>query len=230
MRKPLLLALLPLSLAAQDRFSLALEAASQAGRSHHSSYRFIDEDTEIVASGEVRSKRRTQVGLTGTWKALAFGRLDLALTAGWRASAKADVWSRGQSAITSPLGNMTERFDERVATLDQRSLSLGAEATFRLPVEVGGGLQVRRERLDMVSQDREASATTTTTRPWVTLHAGWTWQASGLRPFTRLMAALPLTRSDFPTFGETETGSEGKDVARFLAPRGEVTLQAGLRF
>lgn len=194
-RTALLLTLATLSLAAQDRFSLGLDLASQTGRAQ---------------LGILESKQRTQFGLAGAWKVLSQDRMDLHLTGGLRFKAKADV------------DNIE---DGRVATLDHQSVSLGAEVTWHLPLEVGGGLQLRHERLSVHPIDPEdGSSSTNTTRPWLTAHAGWTWKIQDRTPFLRGQIAVPLTHTSL------EMDSSESEIIKSLAPKFEVALQVGLRF
>jgi len=207
MRTPLLLALATLSLAAQDRFHIGLDLASQAGRS------------QSFLGGTLESKQRTQFGLEAGWKAFARDRMDLRITAGLRFKADADVES-------SYLG-MTRH----IGSLEHQSLAVGAEVTWYLPFELGGGLQLRQERMNMVFPETGGpNLTATSTRPWLTAHAGWSGKAQGLRPFLRGRMALPLTHTNVTEPSDPDGDVSDTEVVKSLAPRFELSFQVGLRF
>jgi len=208
MRKLLLLTLVPLSLAAQDRFHVGLDLAHQGGASQT----FVAEDY-----AKIESKGRTQFGLTAGYRAMSIGRVQIRVTADLRLKADADVDAGRLWFGTS-----------RVGTLSHESVALGGEASWCGPVEVGGGLQFRHERMTLTPDAKGTVATrATTTRPWLTSHVGKTWKtAEGHRPFLRGTLSVSLDNSN----EDAKNLRAGEDLVKALAPGAELGFQVGLRF
>jgi len=205
MYAPFLLAFAILPLTAQDRFQIALDVAYQGSSTQHENFISIS------------ANQRTQSGLEVGWRPLSLGPVDIRLTAGMRAKSSSDV----------TVGAYYR--SDKIGTLSHESIDLGAEATWHRGVELGGGLQVRRERMTLSMTDATVpDASATIYRPWLTSHVGFSWKIQKVTPFFRGLLSIPLTEEKYTSESDVVVPSE--QLVKAMAPSVEIGVQVGLRF
>ncbi len=210
-RTSLLLMALASAAQAQDRWQVGLSLDQTNARSE-----------AIAGLFSLESKGTTGFGLMGAYDAAPLKGAMLRITAGVRFEGKGDL-----VASEGP-------FSLKFGDAKQSHISLGAEVAWKLPLEVGVGLQLRQERIRWTTvedADVVPGSSTSQLRPWLTAHLGHSWKAGSLQPFVRGGVALALTRTRMPGLEDQRPESEiGQDVAKALAPTLDLNLQVGLRF
>ena len=99
-------------------------------------------------------------------------------------------------------------------------VAIGVQADWKFLLNLHAGLDMRSEKLTTTTST--SSDSTTVTRPWVKVGAGFAMPTPAVSPFVRLEVAVPLTSSD--------TSSSTDDFRKAMAPSLQVALYGGIRF
>lgn len=99
-------------------------------------------------------------------------------------------------------------------------VAIGVQADWKFLLNLHAGLDMRSEKL--TTSTSTSSDSTTVTRPWVKVGAGFAMPTPAVSPFVRLEVAVPLTSSD--------TSNSTDDFRKAMAPSLQVALYGGIRF
>ena len=99
-------------------------------------------------------------------------------------------------------------------------VAIGVQADWKFLLNLHAGLDMRSEKLTTTTST--SSDSTTLTRPWVKVGAGFAMPTPAVSPFVRLEVAVPLTSSD--------TSNSTDDFRKAMAPSLQVALYGGIRF
>ncbi|HET8715093.1 MAG TPA: hypothetical protein VFM16_04675 [Holophagaceae bacterium] len=120
--------------------------------------------------------------------------------------------------------------------MSEEYLAAGVGLSWTQVVDFGFILEVRQESMDLKLSEAGMSYTsrTATTRPWLRLHAGYTFPVSmPVKPFVSLGYDLALSKRQ-PSSGELTSpivsSFAGDILSRTVLPKSQIELQAGIRF
>ena len=114
----------------------------------------------------------------------------------------------------------------RTWTFKHSFLAVGGQATWRLPADLGFGLEYRDEKLKYAY--RSMNESTSLGRVWLRAHLGYTWTYPGPNWSMGLAFAMPLSKPSSPDLSDPATGD--KDLLRALAPSQSLGVYVGGRF
>lgn len=120
--------------------------------------------------------------------------------------------------------------------MSEEYLAAGVGLSWTQVVDFGFILEVRQESMDLKLTEAGMSYTsrTATTRPWLRLHAGYTFPVSmPVKPFVSLGYDLALSKRQTTSeeVASSLVSSFGGDlISRTVLPKSQIELQAGIRF
>lgn len=213
---------------------LALPALAQGQRASLVFDQTKHQDTSLNTGGpafDLSTDNTTGLGLRYGFTAAHFGPTALEFEATYRPRGNEKYFK--QNGMEISYAN-TGGFEE--IKVSEEYLAAGVGLSWTQVVDFGFILEVRQESMDFKVAQAGASYTgrTATTRPWLRLHAGYTFpvQAS-LKPFVALGYDLALSKRQ-TTSEEVSSplvSSFGGDLlARTVLPKSQIELQAGIRF
>lgn len=214
---PLLLAALPLA-AAGPRMEVGLVL----GQAQASGYTMTRSEVGYTSSAHYDPSDPTTLGLRFGIDLARAGKSDFQVTATWQPMAKADFLVEHEATFDTGApyrGTFKAKYGYEY-------LAVGGRFTWKAPVELGVGLELRAEKVEF-SAAEEASENASLTRPWITLHAGHTWAGARVSPFLRLELALALTKESAPN---PNGNLSADDFIKPTAPTSHLMLIGGFRF
>ena len=147
-----------------------------------------------------------------------FGSAQIQLQASYHAQSRASI----PGFATAPSYTVREyiQFDD----LKNEGLSLGAEAQWRLGIEVGLGCELRYEKLQI------GTVQTSQTRPWLSGRFGYSLPMRTMRVVFGLQTGIALTNQGDPSYIRYYGFPEMDTLMKRISPRGEAGLYCGIRF
>jgi len=139
-------------------------------------------------SAEVKPHSPTAVGLRYGYDVGGLGSAQIQFQASYHAQSRASI----PAFTTAP--SYSERDYIHLDDLKNEGLSLGAEAQWRLGIEVGLGCELRYEKLQM------GTVQTSQTRPWLSGRVGYSLPMRTVRVVFGLQAGIALTNQGDPSF------------------------------
>lgn len=119
-------------------------------------------------------------------------------------------------------------FVESSDVLKNEGFSVGAQAQWRYLLQLGLGVELRYEKLEM------GYIKTSQVRPWLIARVGYMVPSPGIHPVFGFEIAIPTANQKDPeilidpvSYGRY---SEPKSVLKSLSPRYELSLYGGIRF
>jgi len=220
---PKCLPVLPLALClalpalAQERWSAALTWDANAISSYHATESL---GGTVVQRLDITPDANTGLGLQLGYRAWELpAKAEISLTGGYRFKA-----SSRAAAVSSGLDSSTGE-----GRLRLQSYSLGAELTWHLAVDLGGGLLVRAAKFS--GDTPTLSGSVSTFRPWITSHVGYTFKpATAFKPFVAFRLGFGLGSSRVPLESELDQPGGPEKWLKAFDPTAEAMLLAGVRF
>jgi hypothetical protein len=108
----------------------------------------------------------------------------------------------------------------KAGTYTHEYAAVGAEATWKLLVDVNAGIDLRQERLQTLYHGGRTISNYT--RPWLRAGVGMNIPMPILKPFIRLEAAIPV--------GTKSSTNTMDDFTKSVAPSLQLALYGGVRF
>lgn len=120
--------------------------------------------------------------------------------------------------------------------MSEEYLAAGLGLKWTQVVDFGFILEARQESMNLHLEESGASYTgrSSTTRPWLRLHAGYTFPVqAAIKPFVNLgydFALAKKTTSNADVSGPLTTSFAGDILARTVLPKSQIELEVGIRF
>ena len=119
--------------------------------------------------------------------------------------------------------------------MSEEYLAVGLGARWTQVVDFGATLELRQESMDLdyTNSGSSSSARSATTRPWLGVNVGYTFQAAPVKPFVALSYRFALakkTSNNSDLTGPLAMLSQADIISRAVLPKSELQLEAGIRF
>ena len=219
--------LAPLALLALPAFAQSQHVALVFDQTKH-------QDTSLNTGGpafDLSTDNTTGLGLRYGFTAAHFGPTALEFEATYRPRGTEKYFK--QNGMELSYAN-TGGFEE--IKMSEEYLAAGLGLSWTQVVDFGFILEVRQESMDLKLTEAGMSYTsrTATTRPWLRLHAGYTFPVSmPVKPFVSLGYDLALSKRQTTSeeVASSLVSSFGGDlISRTVLPKSQIELQAGIRF
>lgn len=115
--------------------------------------------------------------------------------------------------------------------MSEEYLAAGIGARWTQVVDFGATLELRQESMDFAFTNAGTTATsrTATTRPWLGVNVGYTFQMAPVKPFVGLSYRFALAKKT-PNDGDLNPITEADALSRAVLPKSELQIEAGIRF
>lgn len=219
--------LAPLALLALPAFAQSQHVALVFDQTKH-------EDTTLNTGGpatNLSTDNTTGFGIRYGFTAAHFGPTALEFEATYRPRGNEKYLQANGMEISYA---NTGGFDE--IKMSEEYLAAGVGLSWTQVVDFGFILEVRQESMDFSLSEAGMTYTsrTATTRPWLRLHAGYTFQVSApVKPFVSLGYDLALSKrqtTNEEISSPLVSAFEGDLLSRAVLPKSQIELQAGIRF
>jgi hypothetical protein len=193
------LALLLVTPLAAQSFEVGVFVGQQQYPSPHT-------DVALGTTMQVNADNKTVTAIRFGYSVVDLGPALFQLTAGYQPESSSTLKATLGGA---PFGSEGE--------LKQSHWSAGAMFNFKALVAVGAGFEFRSEKLS------ESTDSTTYSRLWARINAGYAFPFPVMKPFIGVEAAFPLSTTD------NKFGSSA-ELLKSLAPKNQIGIYGGIRF
>jgi len=183
-------------------------------------------DTTLGAGFDLSTDKTTGFGVRYGFDATHLGATTLTFEATYRPrGSEKDIKQNGVSASSGTTSiKMSEEY-----------LGVGIGARWTQVVDFGATLELRQESMDLdyTTSGSSSTARTATTRPWLGVNVGYTFQAAPVKPFVALSYRFALakkTSNNSDLAGPLAMLSQADIISRAVLPKSELQLEAGIRF